>query len=264
MRYVILLKLAFIFDAELAQKSWAARTEKQENKSIDLLVGVCKTLLHRVETLPDARSRQLITDALNWVIANPQAIDYNADSKHMRLAISPNLIGFQGVLFFVAQRLKSGRARLRDFLVDRQDQFNDAQSELASYYAKSTGRVFSMGPGLPELDLRAMPTQALNFKSSENSAGLELVDLFLWMFKRIKDCAKDSAINELMRRLKKRGFYNELSLRAIEAKWEPFFTSLLEKPITADVVEKVQASIALNEEQRISSLASSTAWSNRP
>ena len=67
-----------------------------------------------------------------------------------------------------------------------------------------------------------------------------------------------------MRRLKKRGFYNELSLRAIEAKWEPFFTSLLEKPITADVVEKVQASIALNEEQRISSLASSTAWSNRP
>lgn len=257
MRYVMLLKLASLFDDELARLAWAARTEKQGSKSESQLREVCTTLLGRVDALPDRRSRELMTDALNWAIANTSEIEYNANRKDMQLAISPNLIGFQFVLFGVVSRLKSAKSKLQCLCVDQQQQFNGAQSELAEFYAKATGQVFSLGPGLPELDLRGMPTQAPSFTSSGSSAGLELVDLILWMFKRIKDCAKDPSISELMRKLMRRGQYDELSLEKIEQRWEPFFRSLQEQPFTAEQMEQAQALMALQEERRISGMTKS-------
>src|SRR5690606_11487712 len=226
LRYVMLLKVAYLFDDDLAQLAWAARTERQGAKSEQQLREVCTALLGRVERLPDQRSRELVTDTLNWAIANTPEIEYNANRKDMQLAISPNLIGFQFVLFGVVSRLKSARPKLQCLRVDQQQQFNGAQSELADFYAKATGQVFPLGLGLPELDLRGMPTQGPSFASSGSSAGLELVDLILWMFKRIQDCAQDPAISSLMRKLMRRGLYDELSLKAIEERWEPYFKSL--------------------------------------
>lgn len=254
LRYVMLLKVAHLFDDDLTQLAWAARTEKQGAKSESQLREVCTALLGRVGRLPDQRSRELIIDTLNWAIANTSEIEYNANRKDMQLAISPNLIGFQFVLFGVVSRLKSARTNLQCLCVDQQ-QFNGAQSERADFYAKATGQVFPLGPGLPELDLRGMPTQGPTFKSSGSSAGLELVDLILWMFKRIKDCAHDPAISALMRRLMRRGQYDELSLRKIEERWEPFFKSLQERTFTAEEVERGQAMMAMQEERRISGMA---------
>ncbi|MCM1129792.1 MAG: hypothetical protein NC211_07680 [Alistipes senegalensis] len=55
---------------------------------------------------------------------------------------------------------------------------------MASYYARAKGINLEIGPGLPCLDLRGMPKDNLIFTSSQNSAGLELVDIYLWIFKR--------------------------------------------------------------------------------
>jgi len=254
LRYVMLLKVAHLFDDDLAQLAWAARKEKQRAKSESQLREVCTALLGRVSRLPDQRSRELIADTLNWAIANTSKIEYNADSKDMQLAISPNLIGFQFVLLGVVSRLKSAKAKLQCLCVDQQQQFNGAQSELSDYYAKGTGQVFPLGLGLPELDLRGMPTQGPSFRSSANSAGLELVDLILWMFKRIEDCARDPAISALMRKLMTRGRYDELSLVKVEQRWEPFFRSLEERTWTAEEMARGQAMMALQEQRRVSDI----------
>jgi hypothetical protein len=255
LRYVMLLKVAHLFDEELAKKAWAARTEKKDEESSKILLEVCRTLLERVSILPDERSRQLIRDTLEWASTNPERIEYNANSKNMQLAISPNLIGFQFVLFGVAQRLRSGRTSMRGLYVDRQHQFNGAQAELAGYYARAAGQVLPLGPGLPELDLRGMPTNGLTFGSSEESAGLEIVDLFLWIFKRLQECAADPALFELIRFLMKRGLHDELSLRAISARWEPFFSKIQEHPLTAEDLERARLIMSQHEEQRVKVVA---------
>jgi hypothetical protein len=144
---------------------------------------------------------------------------------------------------------------MRSLSVDRQHQFNGAQSELAEFYARAVGHVQSFGPGLPELDLRGMPTQGPAFRSSGDSAGLELVDLFLWIFKRIKDCAEDAALVELIRELMKRGLHDELSLRAIAARWEPFFAMLQEHPLTEEDLERARLIMAHHERQRLDGMA---------
>lgn len=57
-----------------------------------------------------------------------------------------------------------------------------------------------------------------------------------------------------MRKLMRRGQYDELSLAKIEERWEPFFGSLEESPWTAEEMERGQAMMAMQEERRTSGM----------
>ena len=81
LRYILLIKVAFLFDGNLAQRAWKARIDTKDKSAEAEFVSVCRQLLERLSALPDARSRQLIGDSLNWAIKNPSAISYNCKSK---------------------------------------------------------------------------------------------------------------------------------------------------------------------------------------
>ncbi len=55
-------------------------------------------LLQRVHSLGDARSVELITDALSWAMVNFDELGYNCKTNKEKLQIMPNMIGFQSVL----------------------------------------------------------------------------------------------------------------------------------------------------------------------
>lgn len=77
LRYPLLLSLATLFDDELAEKAWRARLEAHDERSESLFREVCGALLQQVQTLSDARSVELITDALSWAMTNFDALGYN-------------------------------------------------------------------------------------------------------------------------------------------------------------------------------------------
>lgn len=87
LRFVLLLKLATLFDEGLAKLAWAARIEINDAVAQQKLVEVCTGLLARVSTLPDARSRELISDTLQWAIDHPADIGYNVNDEEMRLQV---------------------------------------------------------------------------------------------------------------------------------------------------------------------------------
>lgn len=118
MRYVLLLKLASLFDEDLAKRAWEARIEIDDAKAEAALASVCVDLRSRVGELPDARSRQLISDVLTWAESNPSEIYYNTKSKKDRLQVTPNIIGFQSVMHGIASRLKKQRKKEAAIIVD--------------------------------------------------------------------------------------------------------------------------------------------------
>lgn len=81
LRYIVLLKLKYLFDDVTLRKSWDARVELDAEKAEVQLVEVCEAIKERVQYLPDARSRQLINDALQWAQDQPNKIHYNVSSK---------------------------------------------------------------------------------------------------------------------------------------------------------------------------------------
>jgi len=229
LRFVVSAKLAYLFDEDLIKLARKARIEKKTEKANTILQEVCNTLLCRIDYLPDPRSREIIRDALTWACKHPDEIHYNIYSNNDRLQISPNLIGFQSVMHGIALRLKVGGGDAAAIVVDRQGEFNRAQEWVANFYrsAKDKGGPWEVGPGLPKMDLSNIPDIPITCTPGDMSAGLELVDIYLWLMKRLfekKDLSPE--LLELLAPQMEKGMTDEVSFAGIMKRWEPVLMNL--------------------------------------
>lgn len=237
LRYLLLFKVAHLFNEALARHAWKARRERNPARCAEMLIKLCNDLLARIDRLPDARSRELVSGALKWAAANPHEIDYGVGNHDTALQISPNLVGFQQVLQTIALQSSALKKRVKRITVDRQTEFNSAQAELADYYQKMRSHKANMGPGMPTFDYSLMPEVPPAFKAGDDSAGLELVDVTLWITKRLQE---NKAISPELRRLfwaqARRGRTDEVSLEGLDRRWSPFLTlPEQEMPISEEV-----------------------------
>ncbi|EIO7469429.1 DUF3800 domain-containing protein [Salmonella enterica subsp. enterica] len=250
LRYVLLLKLAYLFDEDLAKKAWTARLEAHDGRSAQLFNDVCNELLLRVPAIPDARSQELIADALNWAKANFVELGYNCKTNKDRLRIMPNMIGFQSVIHGICARLNSPNQK-PTIIVDQQSQFNTTQQELRDFYFKVKETPWQIGPGLPVMDMRKMPIKPLVFQSGTENTGLELVDIYLWVFKRFMEN------KELTKPLQRLIYTNRdtartasVSLDAISELATNIFDNMPEP--TAEQITKGHEYFEMDEQRRLS------------
>lgn len=253
LRYILLFKVAHLFDDALAKEAWKARRERNPARAAQMLTKLCNDLLPRVAALPDARSRELVSGALRWAAANPHKISYGVGNYDMALQISPNLVGFQQVLQTIALQSSAQKRKVQKITVDRQNEFNGAQGELAEFYRLLRDHKTDMGPGMPKFDYSLMPEVPPTFTPGDASAGLELVDITLWIAKRI---AEDKPLSGELQRLfwtqARRGVTDEVSLRALDRRWR-HLTNLPapDKPLP----EEVQKHFAALEALRLKEIA---------
>lgn len=247
LRYILLLKVASLFDEDIAKRAWKARIDTNDASAETELVHVCQVLESRILQIPDPRSQELIGDALRWAIGHPNEIYYNCKSKKDVLTITPNVIGFQTVMHGIARRLKTPKA-FANITVDQQSQFNIAQKNLAEFYANARDIPWESGPGMPKMDLRNIPEAPITFKSSKESVGLELVDVYLWIFKRMME-GQDipPELYPLVKTQVHRAGTDEVSIGAISNRWSQWFDELPEPTENQIAVGK---KIVQNDEAR--------------
>jgi len=258
LRYILLIKLACLFDEDLARAAWAARIEVNDDKANAMLIEVCDCLLERVNQLPDARSRELMTDTLTWARENPGELSYNVGNRKSILQISPNVIGFQFVMMGIAKRTKLTGVKAARIVVDRQSQFNKAQRTLAEFYAAAGKKslVFEGGLGMPSLGFGGMPQVPIEISGGDQSVGLELTDIYLWIYKRVMEKGDLAPvlgpfINGGIRRVGT----DELSLKAIAERWSKHMDGIPElHEMPSDQVAKGRELMAQEEDRRLARL----------
>ena len=254
LRYLLLLKVHFLFDLETLKDAWSARIDPNPSSANTKFLSVCNTILQRVTLLPDARSREIISDTLNWAIKHPDKIYYNCSSKKQILEITPNMIGFQFVLAGIAKHLESP-SQIGRIVVDQQSQFNKSQQRLSDVYSNMRNAQTFLGPGLPRFDLTNLPNIPLQFSAGSESVGLELVDIYLWVFKRFLDgndlpCDFAPLINSQSNR----GEFDEVSIAGITNRWLSFFEQLPE--LSPEQLEKSMQLVKEQEARRKKAMAS--------
>ncbi len=170
--------------------------------------------------MPDKRSRELISGGLKWAKANPGEISYGSSNKESSLQISPNLVGFQQVLQGIALHSTKVGRKVRKITVDRQTEFNSAQAELADTYGKLRSHKSEMGPGMPKFDWSRMPKTSPIFRPGDESAGLELVDITLWLWKKkLEGKSLPAELENLIWAQSRRGRTDEVSLAGLDQRW---------------------------------------------
>lgn len=195
------------------------------------------------------RSVELITDALSWAMANFDELGYNCKTNKEKLQIMPNMIGFQSVLHGICSRLGAPN-RKADIIVDQQSQFNTTQRELNEFYYQIREQPWALGPGLPVMDMKNMPAKPLVFQSGTMSAGLELVDIYLWIFKRYMEQKElTKPLSRLVYTNLKTARTDSISLQSVAKRFKEFFEKLPET--TAEMMEKAKELRAVEETRRL-------------
>lgn len=127
----------------------------------------------------------------------------------------------------IARRLLGAKAEASRIVVDQQAEFNNAQAVLSEMYAKAAGIELANGPGLPKLTFAGMPSTPVEFMASEASAGLELVDVLLWIHRRLdEEKPVAHALMPLVSFNAHKGQTDELSLQGMFRRWGPELSSV--------------------------------------
>lgn len=247
LRYGLLIQLASLFDEDTAKKAWEARIETKNKRALPKLVEVCEELIARSSNMKDQRAKQLISDTLQWAVKHPAKLSYNCKSKKDVLDITPNIVGFQIVMQGIASRLETPQSA-KSIIVDQQCQFNKPQRILSEAYAKMRNVDWTTGPGLPVMDLSKIPTKPITFKPGDKSVGLELVDCYLWLFKRFfEEKSVPQELQPLIQTQISKGNTSELSINSIAHQYSQYLMNL--PPLTEKSMRK-GAEIRQQDEQR--------------
>jgi len=253
LRYVLLAELNNLFSIDLRIKAWKARLESKDSVCDEAVQFICKSLLKRVIHLRDVRLKELLYDGLTWAIQNTRQLNFNAKSKNDKKFISPNLIGYQAAYFGIINRSKRSKKQVFKIIIDQQDQFNTVQNYLSDLYRQIEGQNYPLGWNIGEMDLRKVKMPLPIFCSSKKSYGLELVDIFLWIFKRYQeDKLKHPILINFVESRINNVYTDEVSIEATTNRFKNWMRSL--GPMTPEEYQRGQQIKQMEENRRKSFL----------
>ena len=185
LRLLLTFKVArYVLSEDIAQTVWDCLTAKKEGTSIALFVEGAKALLGNAHYLPDARSQQVVTEAMQWAIDNPENFSIHTKSKAFRYSHSPNFVAFTSLVMGIDEVSKVWDSPVREIVHDRQMEMETSFRVYHEIVANaSEGVVHWPGEGTP-LSMRRVPGSALRMATDESSPGLQVIDVILWLFKR--------------------------------------------------------------------------------
>lgn len=161
----------------------------------------------------------------------------------------PNMIGFQSVLHEICSRLGAPEKKAR-IIVDQQSQFNTTQRELNDFYYQIREMPWELVPGLTVMNMKNMPAEPLVFQSGSKSAGLELVDIYLWTFKRfMEDKALTKPLSCLVYTNLRTARTNSVSIQSVASRFKELLSKLPEP--SAVIMRQAQELRDFDEARRI-------------
>ena len=150
----------------------------------------------------------------------------------------------------IAIRLENTKIEATKVVVDRQSEFNKAQKWISDLYRNTnkTDEPMGFGPGMPAMDLRHMPSVPIECTPGTDSSRLEIVDIYIWLFKRHMEGKQLAAELYPLIHGQASGMFNEISLQALLERWEKWFRELPEP--TPEQIKKGKHLLNIDEERR--------------
>lgn len=250
MRLMLVFKVASILTEDTAQKFWSSILEKRERKAYEMFLESLQELKGNIHELRDQRSRQLITDAIDWATQNPESIYIHTSSKAARLGHLPNLAVFPNLLDGIEQRSKLWKRKVVEIVHDRQSQFQGTLRDWHELYKNAAPDVITWTMN-EKYVLRRVEGSNFRISSAHESAGIQAIDTILWLFKRVieeKPLGYHSA--RLMNHVFKRAYQNDLSFEAVGSWLEDYFADLYAKPFTEEHQKRAEEYGRIAEQRR--------------
>jgi len=245
LKLTLCFKVATILTEEIAREFWSmlmARNEKQARAKIP---GICDAILENVHLLADQRSRDVVTETLLWSRDHPEALDIFIAGRQAKNGHMPNMVGFVGLLDGLEGFSKRWNRPLRKIVHDRQSQFEGSLEEWHRMFSNASGEPIHLQG--EKMVMRKVPGSTFEVSSSDDSPGIQVADLTLWLFRQFlsgKDIPIGSAA--ILSYVFKKGYQQDFSFRGVGDQVEEKLRDIMEKDIPAEAME---AGRSLREQQ---------------
>ena len=250
LRMSLVMKVAYLLDDQLLTSFWDALMMPDEARGKEVFLGVLHELLRRVHVLPDKRSREVISQALQWAIDNPQAIHLHINTKIHRYGHLPNIAAFPEVLKAVEILSQKWNRPVIEVFHDRQSQFGPTLKTWHEITSNTSVKTYKL-IGDEEIMIQKVAGSRFTLTSSDENAGIQIIDVILWLFKQVhdgkplpKNCAR--LINHALGK----SMYYEISMDNLQNYLTDVFDKLESVPLTDNQVKNAYALLSKAEETR--------------
>jgi hypothetical protein len=259
LRLMLMFKLAeYVITEEIARTVWDCITAPNERKSKAFFVEGAKAMLLRAPNLPDQRSCQIVTEALEWAIKNPESFSTHIRDKINRNSHSPNFVAFSNLMDGLDQTAKAWKRPVREIVHDRQHEFEKTLIQWHEVYSRpelvDVKPLYWPGEKEP-LSLSKTPGSKFRIDTEGTSAGLQVIDVVLWLFNRV---VNDKNIGpcgaRLLKRALQRGLQNDLSFDGVGEFVEQKLDEIWNSPMTDEQIAEGAAMMAREQESRIEAM----------
>ncbi len=250
LRLILVFKVAGLLDEKLAKKFWDCLMSRGRKQANELFIEVCDLLLARVANLPDARSREMIGEAVQWARDNPEAIHFYSDSDLSRYAHLPNLVAFTNLIDGLDRQSQAWARPVRLIRHDRQMQFKKNFEFVHEMVTNASPEPFYWAGGEKHV-IQKVAGSTFVMSSSDASAGIQIVDILLWLAMRgfsaeplPSDCFR------LMNYVVRRARMHDFSYHGVSKAVRDQYGERLSAPLPPDQLAKAKEILAKFEQQR--------------
>lgn len=246
----LVYKFVELVDDGLAQEFWDSLMSKKRDDAYRRFVAVCDELLRRAPIMRDQRARQIITQAVEWVRANPREIFLYSESKDLRYGHLPNMVGFANLLDGVERQSNAWDRPVKEIRHDEQGQFKRALANWHEMFSKAKADPIHMPGGEQHTFFKVFGSR-FTMMSSKLSAGIQVVDVVLWTYMQLRDRRElPLGMTHLMATAGRRAYENDFSFDGVARQMDAKFGHLMKGPMDPEQMKKAQEIMAISEQRR--------------
>lgn len=243
LRLTMVFKLAaYVVTKEIAETVWNCLTAGSEVTSKKFFLAGAAAALDQVVNIPDPRAREIASEALTWALKHPDEFTTFMPAKINRFSHAPNFVGFKSLLDGLEDLSKKWNRPVREIVHDQQSQFEKTFKLWHELLSKPTLEdqqpVYWPGEDEP-IRFGRVAGSRFRISTDDNSPGLQVVDVVIWLFKRLKE-GKDIGHNSrwMLDRLLRNAYYNDFSFEGINAQLAPRIVDMMTSEIPEDQAER--------------------------
>ena len=253
-RLMLVFKLAVTVDIETAKLFWQSILEPKEENALKMLPEVCGRLLENLDQVPDARSREVLSQGLNWALENPEAIQIYMDRQTSKHGHFPNLVAFANLLDGLEMLSKQRKLKISSIKHDQQSEFEQTLKTWHEMFSNASPEEIKWAGESYRLQ-KVVGSQFEVFEDSE-SPGIQVTDVILWLYSQFrKGKTLPQGCQSLVDYSLLNGWENDFSFEGVERTFIEKFGLFLSQPLSPEQESAARTMLQKAEENRLASMA---------
>lgn len=255
LKIVLAFKLSAVLDEEIAREFWDILMLARQGEARKRLPGFCERLKGKLHILPDARSREILGEGLDWIVDHPECVQVvEMEQKIAKQGHYPNLVGFINLLDGLERYSKLWKKKIARITHDETNEFGRVLKQWHELHSNASPEIFRWAG--EEYSVQFAAGSKFVMAKDHDSPGIQMADTALWLYGQyLKGKRLPPGCAGILNLVLERGWQNDFSFQGVHDSIVEQWGEVFYGPIAPEKLEASRAMLDKAEAARRESMA---------